>query len=89
MQQHGRYRTNVWQYKGVNTLRSGRLDELALHPTVAVVDPDSRSYKADELIRVGARGSPSYALQQTAPGTHDVQGNAADYSTLNCPELEQ
>lgn len=32
--QHGRYRTNVWEYKGVNTLRAGRLEELALHPTV-------------------------------------------------------
>jgi DNA modification methylase len=31
--QHGRYRTNVWQYKGVNTLRAGRLDELSVHPT--------------------------------------------------------
>ena len=35
--QHGRYRTNVWQYKGVNTLRAGRLDELSLHPTVKPV----------------------------------------------------
>ena len=35
--QHGRYRTNVWQYKGVNTLKSGRLDELSLHPTVKPV----------------------------------------------------
>ena len=35
--QHGRYRTNVWEYKGVNTLRAGRLEELALHPTVKPV----------------------------------------------------
>jgi DNA modification methylase len=35
--QHGRYRTNVWQYKGVNTLRAGRLGELSLHPTVKPV----------------------------------------------------
>jgi DNA modification methylase len=35
--QHGRYRTNVWQYKGVNTLKSGRMEELALHPTVKPV----------------------------------------------------
>ena len=32
--QHGRYRTNVWEYRGVNTLKAGRLNELALHPTV-------------------------------------------------------
>jgi DNA modification methylase len=35
--QHGRYRTNVWQYRGVNTLKTGRLDELTLHPTVKPV----------------------------------------------------
>ncbi|MDO8423603.1 MAG: DNA methyltransferase [Parvibaculum sp.] len=35
--QHGRYRTNVWEYKGVNTLRAGRMEELALHPTVKPV----------------------------------------------------
>ncbi len=35
--QHGRYRTNVWEYKGVNTRKSGRMDELALHPTVKPV----------------------------------------------------
>jgi DNA modification methylase len=31
---HGRYRTNVWDYAGVNTMRAGRMDDLALHPTV-------------------------------------------------------
>ena len=35
--QHGRYRTNVWQYRGVNTFKSGRMDELSLHPTVKPV----------------------------------------------------
>jgi DNA modification methylase len=35
--QHGRYRTNVWEYAGVNTFRTGRLDELAMHPTVKPV----------------------------------------------------
>lgn len=32
--QFGRHRTNVWEYAGVNSMRSGRLDELAMHPTV-------------------------------------------------------
>jgi len=31
---HGRYRTNVWDYAGVNTFRKGRMDDLAAHPTV-------------------------------------------------------
>ena len=30
----GRYRTNVWDYPGVNTFRRGRMDELRAHPTV-------------------------------------------------------
>jgi DNA modification methylase len=32
--QHGRHRSNVWDYAGVNTMRAGRLQELAMHPTV-------------------------------------------------------
>ena len=35
--QHGRHRSNVWDYEGINSMRSGRLDELALHPTVKPV----------------------------------------------------
>jgi DNA modification methylase len=35
--QHGRYRTNVWDYAGINTMRPGRMDELAMHPTVKPV----------------------------------------------------
>lgn len=34
---YGRYRTNVWDYPGVNTFREGRLDDLKLHPTVKPV----------------------------------------------------
>src|SRR5712691_2675761 len=33
----GRYRTNVWDYAGVNTLRPGRAEDLAMHPTVKPV----------------------------------------------------
>jgi hypothetical protein len=33
----GRYRTNVWDYAGVNTHKAGRLEELAMHPTVKPV----------------------------------------------------
>jgi hypothetical protein len=31
---HGRYRTNVWDYAGVNTWRAGREADLEMHPTV-------------------------------------------------------
>ena len=35
--QHGRNRSNVWTYPGVNTFRAGRMDDLAMHPTVKPV----------------------------------------------------
>ena len=35
--QHGRSRSNVWDYAGVNSLKPGRLEELAMHPTVKPV----------------------------------------------------
>lgn len=47
----GRYRTNVWEYRGVNTLKKGRLDELALHPTVKPV-----AMVADAIKDVSSRG---------------------------------
>ena len=49
--QHGRYRTNVWQYRGVNTLKAGRMAELALHPTVNPVQ-----MIADAIKDVSGRG---------------------------------
>ena len=34
---HGRNRSNVWRYSGVNSFGTNRLDELKLHPTVKPV----------------------------------------------------
>ena len=34
---HGRYRTNVWNYRGVNALTKTGKEELAMHPTVKPV----------------------------------------------------
>jgi DNA modification methylase len=34
---HGRSRSNVWTYPGVNTFKRGRNDELRMHPTVKPV----------------------------------------------------
>lgn len=47
---HGRYRTNVWDYAGVNTFGAERSD-LALHPTVKPV-----SLVADALLDCSTRG---------------------------------
>jgi DNA modification methylase len=48
----GRYRTNVWNYPGVNTLRPGRDEELAMHPTVKPV-----ALVADAIKDCSHRGS--------------------------------
>jgi DNA modification methylase len=69
--QHGRYRTNVWEYKGVNTLRAGRLEELALHPTVkptqmladAIKDVTGRRDIVLDIF--GGSGSTAIAAEKT------------------------
>lgn len=35
--QHGRSRSNVWNYAGSNTFRAGRMEDLEAHPTVKPV----------------------------------------------------
>jgi DNA modification methylase len=48
---HGRNRTNVWDYTGVNSLADGRRDELAMHPTVKPV-----ALVADAILDCSKRG---------------------------------
>ena len=50
--QHGRYRTNVWTYKGMNSFGGKRNDELGLHPTVKPV-----ALLADAIKDVSTRAS--------------------------------
>ena len=50
--QHGRYRTNVWCYRGVNSFRAARSDEIQLHPTVKPV-----AMIADAIKDVSQRGA--------------------------------
>jgi len=67
----GRYRTNVWDYAGVNTLRSGRGEELAMHPTVkpiALVADAIRDYsRRGEIVLdpCGGSGSTLIAAERT------------------------
>lgn len=70
--QHGRYRTNVWQYKGANSFHAGRMDELTLHPTVkpvgmiadAIKDVSGRNDLVLDLF--GGSGSTLIAAHKTA-----------------------
>ena len=49
--QHGRHRTNVWEYRGMSSRGRGRADDLALHPTVKPV-----AMIADAIRDVSERG---------------------------------
>jgi DNA modification methylase len=35
--QHGRNRTNVWEFAGISSMGAGRIEQLAMHPTVKPV----------------------------------------------------
>ena len=69
--QHGRYRTNVWNYRGMNSFGGNRSDELALHPTVkpvamiadAIKDVSSRTGIVLDLF--GGSGSTLIAAHKT------------------------
>ena len=50
---HGRYRTNVWEYDGMNSFQSGRDAKLAMHPTIKPV-----SLTADAILDCSSRGDP-------------------------------
>jgi DNA modification methylase len=68
---HGRYRTNVWEYAGVNTLKSSRMSELAMHPTVKptalVSDAIKDASKRGDLVLdpFGGSGTTLIAAQKT------------------------
>ena len=67
----GRYRTNVWEYAGVNTLRSGRLDDLSMHPTVKpvalVADAIKDCSRRNEIVLdpFAGSGTTIFAAQKT------------------------
>ncbi|MFZ1726633.1 MAG: DNA methyltransferase [Albidovulum sp.] len=86
--QHGRYRTNVWQYRGVNTMRAGRMEELALHPTVkpvqmiadAIRDVSGRGEIVLDLF--GGSGSTLIAAEKTGR-----RGYLAELDPIYCDRI--
>jgi DNA modification methylase len=84
---HGRYRTNVWDYSGVNTFGKSRMADLANHPTVKpialVADAIRDVSKAGEVVLDAFMGSGTTILAaertkrrgygiEIAPGYVDV-----------------
>jgi DNA modification methylase len=70
----GRYRTNVWEYPGINTLRGGRLDELAMHPTVKpvalVADAIKDCSRRGEIVLDPFGGSGTTLIAAEKTGRH-------------------
>lgn len=68
---HGRYRSNVWTYAGVNTFKTGRMDELAMHPSVKptslVADAIRDCTRRGELVldAFGGSGTTIIAAQKS------------------------
>jgi DNA modification methylase len=69
--QHGRYRTNVWNYKGMNSFGSNRDQDLALHPTVKpvamIADASKDVSKRGDIVLdlFGGSGSTLIAAHKT------------------------
>jgi DNA modification methylase len=63
---HGRYRTNVWDYAGVNSFGQNRMQDLMAHPTVKpvalVADAIRDVSKPGEIVLDGFLGSGTTIL---------------------------
>ena len=69
---YGRYRTNVWNYPGVNVFRQGRDEDLAAHPTVKpaamIVDAIKDVSKRGDVVLDGFAGSGTTILAAERTG---------------------
>jgi DNA modification methylase len=71
---HGRNRSNVWEYPGVNSFRAGRLDDLRAHPTVKpvalVADAIKDVTRRREIVLDAFCGSGTTILAAERVGRH-------------------
>lgn len=82
---HGRFRTNVWDYRGANSFGRTRDDDLAMHPTVKpvamIADAILDASKPKDIILDGFAGSGSTLV--AAHKTRRV-GYGIEYDPLYC-----
>lgn len=68
----GRYRTNVWEYRGISSGGAGRLEQLALHPTVKpvamIADAMRDCSERGDLVLDGFGGSGSTLIAAERTG---------------------
>lgn len=81
----GRYRTNVWDYAGVNTLRAGRDEELEMHPTVKpaalVADAIKDCSRRGDMVLDPFAGSGTTLIAAEMTGR---RGRAIEYDPTYC-----
>ena len=84
----GRYRTNVWDYAGVNSLRSSRVEELAMHPTVKpvalVADAIMDCTRRGELVLDPFAGSGSTLIAAHKTGR---RARLIEYDPAYCDQI--
>jgi hypothetical protein len=84
----GRYRTNVWDYPGVNALKPERMDELSLHPTVKpvalVADAIRDCSRRGEIVLdpFGGSGTTLMAAERTGRTARLIEYDAAYCDTI-------
>lgn len=68
----GRYRTNVWDYAGISSIGSNRVEELAMHPTVKpvalIADAIRDCSRRGEIVLDGFGGSGSTLIAADKTG---------------------
>ncbi len=84
----GRYRTNVWDYAGISSIKAGRSDELAMHPTVKpvamIADAIRDCSKRGQIVldAFGGSGSTLIAAEKTGRSARLIE-----YDPLYCDTI--
>lgn len=92
---HGRYRTNVWDYPSVNSMRGSRREDLELHPTVKPVAMVADAYcdvtRQGELVLDIFLGSGTSLIAAERVGRHfrgiDIDPAYADLAMTRWTDL--
>jgi DNA modification methylase len=86
--QHGRYRTNVWDYAGISSMGANRDDELEMHPTVKpvalVADAIKDCSKRGHIVLDAFGGSGSTLI---AAETCGRKARLIEYDPLYCDTI--
>lgn len=86
--QHGRYRTNVWEYRGVNSRHGNRMKEPALHPTVKPVQMNADAIRQFQGAATWVEKQATYAQRGTPQRYNTRRGLPRLHSARRRPECD-